>query len=320
MADVEALAAAHYRTQGRLALAAGRAVAREWQQLDRSNLTSSWQTRTGARAVALVTAAQTAAATGATDYVNRTVAAQGATPDNQGLTVDATAFAGIASDGRPLDTLLYQPIIRAKTLIGGGATLDDAMDQALAELIMIATSEVADAGRGAVGSAIVSDRATTSYVRVLSPPSCSRCALLAGKEYSFSTPFQRHPRCDCVHLPITEYYRSHLTNPRDYFDSLTAAEQNRVFTNAGAQAIRDGADVGQVVNARRGMYALGEGYGSGLKATYEGMTRRGFARARMRGLPTGPGGNVRLMPEAIYRIASDREEAIRLLYRYGYLT
>lgn len=320
MTAVETLAARHYRRQASLSLAAGRAVTREWQQLDRGNLSGSWAAGVGPRAFAIVTAAQQAAADGATDYVTQTVTAQGGTSDNQGLSVDASAFAGIASDGRPLDSLLYQPIFRAKRLIGSGMGLDDAMDSALAELITIATSETADAGRGAVGSAITTDRTTTGYVRVLNPPSCARCALLAGKEYAFNAGFQRHPRCDCVHLPTILGVEPHTLDPRDYFDSLDASAQNKIFTQAGARAIRDGADVGQVVNARRGMYALGEGYGSGLKATTEGMTRRGFARARMRGLPTGPGGRVRLMPEAIYRIASDREEAVRLLYRYGYLS
>jgi hypothetical protein len=316
---VEDLAARHYRIQARLALGTGRAVAREWHKLDRRNLSGSWAAGPGRRVAAIVTAVQRAAAEGATDYVSRTVEAQGGKPDNQHLTVDAGAFAGIASDGRPLDSLLYTPVVRAKQLIGDGASVDDALDSALNELVMIASSEVADAGRGAVGSAITTDRTATGYVRVLSPPSCARCVLLAGKEYAYNTGFQRHPRCDCVHLPTILGVQPHLLHPRDYFDSLDAAAQNRIFTNAGAQAIRDGADVGQVVNARRGMYALGQGYGRSLQATTEGMTRRGYARARMRSLPTGPGGRVRLMPEAIYQIASDREEAIRLLYRYGYL-
>lgn len=321
MTAVETLAARHYRRQAKLSLLAGRAVTRQWHQLDRGDLSGSWARGPGRRALAVVTAAQSAAATGATDYVTATVQAQGGTPDNQHLTVDALAFSGVAADGRPLASLLYQPIVRAKTLIGAGAGLDQAMDSALAELVMIATSEVADAGRGAVGAAITTDRTTTGYVRVLNPPSCARCAILAGTVYAFNAGFQRHPRCDCVHLPTILGSYPHTIDPQDYFDSLDQTEQNRIFTNAGAQAIRDGADVGQVVNARRGMYALGEGYGSGLKATYEGMGRGGYARSRMRSLGLLRGRNsVRLTPEAIYRLASDREEAIQLLYRYGYLS
>jgi hypothetical protein len=96
------------------------------------------------------------------------------------------------------------------------------------------------------------------------------------------------------------------TDPKLYFESLSGPEQDRIFTKVGAQAIRDGADIFQVVNARRtkaGMYTAG-----GLKYTTESTTKRGRKR--------GP----RLMPESIYKIAgSDRAEAIRLLRFHGYL-
>lgn len=317
--DVQVLAAAHYQRQARLALAASRAAAREWRRMAPGDLAGSWRGIGGVRTLAVVTAAQRAAADGSSDYVAAAVAAQGGESNTQGLTVDAGAFAGVAADGRSLDTLLDQPLIRTKTALAGGSSMDEALQQGLAELLRIVGSEVADAGRAAVGAGIVTDRAVTGYVRVLNPPSCSRCAILAGKVYAYNTGFQRHPHCDCVHLPTIRGVKPHLTDPGDYFRSLSEAEQNRIFTNAGAQAIRDGADIGQVVNARRGMYALGDRYG--LKGTTEGMTKRGLARQRLRALEASgrAPGNVRLMPESIYRIAADREEAIRLLYRYGYL-
>lgn len=316
--DVQALGARHHRRQARLALGASRAVAREWARLDAGDLAGSWRTGTGRRVLAIVTAAQRAAAQGSTDYVSQAVQAQHAHPDPAG-TVDAAAFAGIAADGRPLDTLLAEPVITTKTALAGGTSLDDALQQGLASLVRIVGSEVADAGRSAVGAAIMADRRVTGYVRVLSPPSCARCVILAGKTYHSAVAFQRHPHCDCVHLPTVYGFQPHTSDPDAYFRTLSETEQNRAFGRAGAQAIRDGADMGQVVNARRGMYALGDRYG--LKATREGMTKRGLARQRMRALERGGAapGRVRLMPESIYRIAADREEAIRLLYRYGYL-
>lgn len=317
--DAQTLGATHYRRQARLALGAAWAAAREWRQLSRADLTGSWLGGVGLRTLAIVTAAQRAAADGSSEYVAAAVTAQGGTPNAQGLAVDAAAFAGVAADGRPLESLLYQPIVRAKTALGGGTALDEALQQGLADLLRIVACEVADAGRAAVGAGIVADRTATGYVRVLNPPSCSRCAILAGKEYAFNAGFQRHPHCDCVHLPTIRGVKPHLVDPGDYFRSLSAAEQDRAFTVAGARAIRDGADIGQVVNARRSMYALGDRYG--LRATREGMTKRGLARQRLKALQAAgraPGG-VRLMPESIYRIASDRDEAIRLLYRYGYL-
>lgn len=321
MPSVEQLAAAHYRRQARLALAAARAAAREWHGLDPADPVGSWAAGPGARTLALVTAAQAQAADGTTDYVSATVTAQGGRPDRQGLGVDPQAFAGTASDGRDLGSLLYQPAIRTRTLLTGGASTADALQSGLAELAMIVGSEVADAGRAAVGAGITADRTVTGYVRVLNPPSCARCVLLAGTTYRWNAGFQRHPRCDCVHLPTILGTEARRLDPEAYFSSLTEAEQNAAFTAAGAQAIRDGADIGQVVNARRSMYAVGEGYGRGLLATREGMSRRGLARGRLRAQRAAgrAPGTVRLMPEAIYQLATDRDDAIRLLYRYGYL-
>lgn len=60
--------------------------------------------------------------------------------------------------------------------------------------------------------------------------------------------------CDCRHIPCPEAVADDLTtDPRAYFDSLSGPEQERIFTRSGAKAIRDGADMGRVVNARRGM-------------------------------------------------------------------
>src|SRR5690606_30758410 len=103
-------------------------------------------------------------------------------------------------------------------------------------------------------------------------------------------------RCDCVHIPSRESVAGDITtSPRRIFESMDEAEQDRVFGKAGAQAIRDGADIARVVNARRGMYTAG-----GLRLTREATTRRGIGRP------------VRLMPEEIYRQANgNRGEALR---------
>lgn len=108
---------------------------------------------------------------------------------------------------------------------------------------------------------------------------------------------------------------------------MDAAEQDRVFGKAGAEAIRDGADMAKVVNARRGMTTASV-YGREVLITTEGTTVRGdFGRARRDGpLIQRPGqrvrstARVRLMPEQIYlEAAGDRDEAVRLLRRFGYI-
>ncbi|MFP3986887.1 hypothetical protein U9R90_05170 [Streptomyces sp. E11-3] len=100
---------------------------------------------------------------------------------------------------------------------------------------------------------------------------------------------------------------------------------------AGAQAIRDGADITSIVNARRGM-ATASAYGRRLRATREGTTTRGAfyrserARAIARGQAPADIGRAfrlrtpRLMPEEIYRLAESRDEAIRMLRRFGYIS
>jgi hypothetical protein len=232
---------------------------------------------------------------------------------------------------------MYLSVITTKQGIGHGLTADDAMMRGLQRALMLSTSEVAQAGRSAVGSSMVGKRTIQGYVRVVQPPACSRCIILAGKEYGWNKGFQRHPRCDCVHLPTTLIARNqHLDrggfiDPNAYFSRLSRAEQDRVFTAAGARAIREGADMGQIVNARRGMYTT-TAYGRTLRATREGATTRGYyyrqerARDIARGrVPANIGRQYRLMsprllPEQIFELAGSRDEAIAMLRRFGYLT
>src|SRR5699024_1153215 len=98
-----------------------------------------------------------------------------------------------------------------------------------------------------------------------------------------------------------------IEDPYEYFRSLDEAEQDRIFTKPGAQAIRDGADISQVVNARRGMTPNGN-------FTVEGTTRRGYAGSLLKR------GQRRMTPESIYPQANgSRERAIELLKEHGYI-
>jgi hypothetical protein len=278
----------------------------------------------------------------------------GLRPDVAGR-VDADAYAG-ASDGRDMATLLLQPALLTLATIGAGASPAQATSIGLVELDMITRTQVADAGRVADGAALTVHREFDGYVRMLVPPSCSRCVILAGARYKWNQGFLRHPRCDCRHIPAPEDAGELRTDPKAHFESLSEAEQNRVFTIAGARAIRDGADINQVVNVRRGATGLTPAgaritaeearllrggrergrlertdvFGRQLFTTTEGTTTRGLAGVRLGVKDTGvkrPGRRVRsarsprLMPESIYEIAGDdRDEAIRLLKRFGYIT
>lgn len=299
--DVQQLAAAHRQRQQQLALAATQQTAKLWAGLDLANLMGSWATL-APRMLQLVRAALLEASRGSQDYVSTAVGMWGGDPAPAGRVAEWT-FARTASDGRPLDTLLAQPALEAQAFVEQG------MEPAQAKLIggrhldRIVVTQVADAARVATGVAQVADRTVHGWVRMVTPPACSRCVVLAGRFYRTNTGFQRHPQCDCVHIPAVEHLPDVTTDPKRYFDSLSTDEQDKTFTRAGAQAIRDGADISRVVNARRGMYTAG-----GRTFTREATTRRGVNR------------RVRLTPEQIYiEAAGNRDEALRLLKLHGYI-
>ncbi|MCX4470463.1 hypothetical protein OOK41_09105 [Micromonospora sp. NBC_01655] len=334
------LADDHARYRRRLAVAAAGEAGRLWRLVDPARIGESWLGSL-ARLLVLLTGAQQAVAARADGYLDEVLDAQGMASDAAGR-VSAQALAGVASDGRDLADLLYRPVISALVGIKQGATVERAMAGGAATLDMIVRTQVADAGRVADQVAMVARPAASGYVRMLVGRSCSRCVVLAGRRYRWNAGFDRHPRCDCVHVPAAEDTADEIrTNPRAYFDSLTADEQDRAFTKAGAEAIRLGGDLGQVVNARRGARGLSTAgarvsgdeaqvlrggrdrgrleavdvYGRRLLVTTEGVTVRGVAGRRLGGKTP------RLMPESILQIAGDdRAEAVRLLTRFGYIT
>lgn len=268
------------------------------QRISAAGLIAIRRERGGPLAVArLITAFQLLAARDASSSVGLMLEEQDIDAPAAG-TVSAGALAGVASDGRPLSTLV---------------SLDQAESPAWLE--MAAVSQIQDAARAAASLAIAARPAVNGWVRMMNPPSCSRCAVLAGRFFRWNQGFARHPRCDCRHIPSQEADYSDVRLSGDkWFHDLSPGEQDRIFTKAGAQAVRDGADLGQVVNARRGMSTAQIGNRRAVVST-EGTTRRGLAsRAR-----TGRNMSQRVMPETIYDIARDREDAIRLLKLNGFI-
>jgi len=173
---------------------------------------------------------------------------------------------------------------------------------------------VHDAGRSASQVEFVSRPDWTNYVRVLNPPSCKRCVPLAGRIYRDLEAFQRHPLCDCVMVPVDSWEDAH--DAGYVFSPAEAFEKGMIrdLTVAERQAITDGADITTVINSSSGIYTA-DLFGRRVKATTFGTTKRAAWRR------ANPTRLVRLRPESIYRIADgDRDEAIRLLRLYGYLT
>ena len=283
---------------------------RHWRRLGPNWIADAWRERIPT-VTAAITTAQRTAATSALVSGALALGEQGQWAPPDGL-VDPDAFAGLAADGRNLDTLLRAPAITTRTLIAEGMEPAQALAAGGRQLSMMVLTEVADAGRGAAGVQIAA-RPRVGYVRMLNPPSCSRCVILAGRFYRWNQGFLRHPRCDCTHVPtmVTDqaeaFARGLIDDPYEAFTRMSEAEQNRVFTNAGARAIRDGADMYQVVNARRGMKYRGA-------FTSEGTSKHGWAGQILRK------GQRRMTPETIYRLNNNREQAVEAMRAQGYIT
>lgn len=310
-----------------------------WARIEPRHIEESWLMLLTRMFVAVSTA-QLTAARQAEQYAAAVLEHQGYRDAAAGRVV-AESMAGIASDGRPLESLLMGPAFAAKAAIAKGATIDRALAVGQIRLDLIARTQVSDAGRVADGIAVAT-RDRVSWTRMVVGVSCPRCIILAGRVYRYSQGFARHPNCDCVHIPTVEDTADDFTT-----DPKRAFEQGRVvgLSKADEQAIRDGADMSQVVNAHKGMYVAGT-----RKLTRSGITRRGIAGARLITgdpnafvAPRGDAGTqvvsthtrrtkagnrtvrirgavaVRMRPEQIYREASSREEAVKLLRLHGYI-
>lgn len=315
------------RAQRRESQAAIAAILSEWDRMG-PEFDLSWS-RIEPNVMAIVMQAQRRMSTGALGFIPDVLEDTGQSAEiaAAGL-AQARPLIGVAGDGRPADSLLYGAVTRSKEVIGSGGSVRDALGSSAGWIESTVATLLSDTARQseALGMGV---RPVTGYVRMLTPPSCSRCVLLAGKRVKSGTAFLRHPGCDCRHIPASESVAGDMTvSPADYFESLNPAQQDKTFGKAGAEAIRSGADIGQVVNARRGMQAAQVG-GRKVLLTSEGTTRRGLAyrqlspsRAsdtRLPGQRYASAKRPRAMPETIAQIATDKDDYLRLLRVNGYL-
>lgn len=314
-------AAKHQEQRAAQAATVAAAVRAVWGEVDPQDLEASWLARVPL-AAGLIRAGQLAAAGTAEPWLTAETGAGEGTVDPQAA-AEATGDLGVP--------LLY-PLLIAFNRIGRGFSTAMSILSGAAFLEMVTRTLIADAGRIADMAGMIARPRVVSYVRVVHLPACARCVILAGREYSLSEGFLRHPRCDCTVAPRRPGDTWELPSPTALFDDMTEAQRRRAFGAAAVEAIGEGADVAQVVNARRGMTTVTR-YGRQVQATREGTTRRGLYGARAAKFQKAAGVRFgestagraraktpRLMPEEIYRLADgDREHAIRLLNRNGYI-
>lgn len=228
--------------------------------------------------------------------------------------ISPTMFAGVTAAGFPL----AEPMVAVIDQFAPAPVEPlpanwwaDAADF-MGSIERLVAAEVADAGRSAAQAEILSRPTWQNYVRMLTPPSCGRCAILAGRVYRDLDGFKRHPGCDCVHWPVQDWQEAHdaglVSSAREAFDKGLI----RGLSKADSDAIRDGADIATVVNAAQGITTATMA-GRKLKATTYGTTKRAAWRR------ANPSRLVRLRPESIYEFAKDADDARRLLALYGYL-
>ncbi len=279
-------AMAHYRQQ-RVAIAAAMAAARRASDVDRLH--------------SVVLAAQLGLVSNAFDAVPEMLAEQDIRSEPL-AELEAAALIGVASDGRPLRSLLE--------LIETDRQFD-----------LIVKTQLQDVARTGQAVARTVQRNVTHYVRALQLPSCGRCVVLAGKPSRSEKAFDRHPKCDCISVPTNERVAGRIAiDPADAFARMSAAEQAKAFTVAGAESIRLGADPSRVMNARRGM-ATAQVNPIGWRPQGRAIRKDVFGHElhTTTELVSHRRAGVRLMPESILEIANEKADAVRLLKLYGYV-
>lgn len=292
----------HQKQREALADSTARAVLAEWAKVRPDQVAHDWGELLP-RVTAYVQAGQLHAARQSHTFMRELLG-----PDAvRGGQVVPEQFAATTPDGRDALKLLSRAAPQSISEQRRGVASRSAMAHAGAFLNMVVRTVIADTGRQADQVAMTANKNVTGYIRVVELPACSRCIILAGREYGVSSGFLRHPNCDCTMEPVTRKHRPTPLDAQDLFESMTPAQRRKVFGEAGTKAIEDGANITSVVNARKAMDRV-EMFGRQVQVTHVGTG----SRRKPRRPP-------RLLPEAIYEIADSREDAIRLLYKNGYL-
>lgn len=309
-----------------------RTVVTLWRQYASDDFTESFY-RMGPKLFPVLDRAQLATATEALEATPRIMEAFDGYMQPAAYTVDPRRFVGVNGNGMNTMDAMWGAVVKGKQLIDQGASISVALHGIEYTLVMRSRTMLADTQRAAAAVAARSRNPYAGYVRCLTPPSCGRCVVLAGRP-SGSVAFQRHPNCDCTAVYADHVPEGSYADANSYLDALSDEElAHTLGSKSNARAWRDGADVSQLVNAYRhkGDVRAAQVYDRRIKYTTEGTTKRGWASWAMKNAGYAKeyvknGGRYtrldrpRLMPETIYQIADDDpDKARRLLQNYGWI-
>jgi hypothetical protein len=307
---IPAAASNYYQTQQTIAVSTVAASGRLWSKMG-DNFEADWA-ELRPQTLRVVQNGRLAAAVSSVGYVDNVLAETGQAASAAGAIVPQS-FVTYAPDGRNMGTLLDQGVIRAKVAVGRGATPRQALAASRDWQNQTLLTVMADTGRAVVGADIAQRPSLTGYVRMLNTPSCSRCTILAGKWFRWNEGFQRHPQCDCRHIPAPEGMAGSMTtDPYAYFNSLSEDDQNKLFKPALGRTLAARERAAQVgISNARAIRAGGDIY------RIENITARGLGtpKSALRyGTPS------QMTVDDIYRVAGTRKNAIELLTQQGYIT
>lgn len=319
-AAMVALGSVYYRQQQETARAAATAVQERWRGLPSgASLPEQWEWWYSAAPLMAddIARAQFTNAERSADYLALMAAFQNLPSDTVAM-VNPLAFVS-ATEDTLLDLEAGMGAYTYRRLQGSPESR--ARFSGAASLVRTAATFAQDSGREATGVGIAGTPTLQGYTRMTVGDTCPRCAILAGATYKWSAGFERHPLCDCVHVPSAEWFDD---GTQDFGAML---EDGRVsLPEADTKAIlEDGADPSQIVNAKRGLQTA-RIYGRDVQTSTVGTTTRGLAGTRLKaGYAKQPGSRYRvskaprITPAEIYRQAESREHAQRLLFRNGYV-
>lgn len=333
----DTLADQHQAIRAGFAAITSEQLIRMWGSIDPQNIARSWNAQVH-DAADFVSEMQVAAAFDAEQYMDAQLLSRGHIPD--GPRLEPKGFAGRSypmgnqTAAIPLEYALMTPAFTALQSIKQGASSARGMATGLNTLVSHGATAVEDAGKAADGVALNTKSQVTGYVRKVDADPCADCSILAGRRYARNSGFARHPNCLCTHDPIMrDEKHPGIQDPYDVFGSMTTEQQDSRWGPDSAQAIRDGGDIYQVTNARRGRSAdrLTTSEGTAMsRGRPRGFAGKQMERSGLRGTDSqgrGTWTTGRLTPEAIYKNANhipagaDRDRVVQeQLNRYGYIT